>query len=214
MTVQQVAGGEAVTVWPRVAIHDTVASIVKQSAYHRQVAQSLFDRIMQWIGDMVLRLVQTLGGVPHGRVVATIAAAVVVALVVARVLYAARLRTTPAESAVFGGRRVATSADPWRSAEDLAAAGQFTEAAHALYRATLGMLAARGQIRLHASKTTGDYAVELRRRGAGAHAPFRRFGRRYDRIIYGTGTCDATEYAALLDDARMVGSARDREHAA
>lgn len=214
MTVQQVPGGEAVTVWPRGAIHDTVAAIVKQSAYHRQVARSLFDRITQWIGDMVLRLFQTLGGVPHGRVVATIAAGVVVALVVVRVVYAARLRTTPEESAVFGGRRVATAGDPWRSAEDLAAAGRFTEAAHALYRATLGMLATRGQIRLHSSKTSGDYALELRRRGAGAYAPFRRFGRRYDRVIYGTGTCDAADYAALLDDARMVGSARDGERAA
>jgi hypothetical protein len=214
MTVQQVPGGGAVTVWPRGAIHDTVAAIVKQSAYHRQVARSLFDRITQWIGDMVLRLFQTLGGVPHGRVVATIAAAVVVVLVVARALYAARLRTTPEESAVFGGRRVATAGDPWRSAEDLAAAGQFTEAAHALYRATLGMLATRGEIRLHASKTSGDYALELRRRGAGAHAPFRRFGWRYDRIIYGTGSCDAAEYAALLGDARMVGGARDNERAA
>lgn len=214
MTVQQMPLGEAVTVWPRAAIHDTVAAIVKQGAYHRQVARSLFDRIMQWIGETLQRLFQTLGGVPHGRVIATIAAAAVVVLVVARVVYAARLRTSPSEGSLVGGRRVTTAADPWRSAEDLAAAGQFTEAAHALYRATLGMLATRGQIRLHTSKTNGDYAGELRRRGVAAYAPFRRFGRRYDRIIYGTRACDAAEYAALLDDARMVGSARDSERAA
>jgi hypothetical protein len=214
MTVQQIAVGEAVTGWPRAAIHDTVAAIVRQGPYHRQVARSLFDRIMQWIGETLQRLFQTLGGVPHGRVIATIAAAVVVALVIARVVYAARLRTSPGEGELVGGRRATTAGDPWRSAEDLAAAGHFTEAAHALYRATLGMLATRGQIKLHASKTNGDYARELRRRGAAAHAPFRRFGRRYDRIIYGTGTCDAAEYAGLLDDARTVGSARDNDRAA
>ncbi|HKW47084.1 MAG TPA: DUF4129 domain-containing protein [Gemmatimonadaceae bacterium] len=214
MTVQQMPVGEAVTVWPRVAIHDTVAAVVKQAAYHREFTRSLFDRMLQWIGEMLTRLFQTLGGVPHGRVVATIAAAVVVTLVVARVVYAARLRTTPAESAVLHGGRVTSASDPWRSAEDLAAVGRFTEAAHALYRATLGVLATRGQIRLHASKTTGDYVRELRRRSAPTHAPFRRFGRRYDRIIYGTGTCDAAEYAALLDDARTVSSARESERAA
>lgn len=214
MTVLQVSAGKAVTVWSRVAIHDTVASVVKQAAYHRQVTRSMFDRIMQWIGDMLLILFQTLGGVRHGRIVATIAAAAVVALVVARVIYAARLRTASMENAVLRGRRVSAAGDPWRSAEELAAAGQFTDAAHALYRATIAMLAARGQIRPHASKTSGDYARELRRRGAAAHTPFRRFGRLYDRIIYGTGTCDAAEYAALLEDARTVANARESERAA
>ena len=112
------------------------------------------------------------------------------------------------------GRRATTAGDPWQSAEALAAAGQFTDAAHVLYGATLALLATRGQIRLHVSKTNGDYARELRRRGAAAHGPFRRFGRRYDRIIYGTGTCDAAEYAALLEEARMVGTARESERAA
>jgi uncharacterized protein DUF4129 len=214
MTVQQAPVGEAVTVWPRAAIHDTVAAIAKQTAYHRQVARSLFDRIIQWIGDALHRLFQSLGGVPHGRVVATIGAGLVAALILARVLYAARLRTMPNEGVVRRGGRVTTAGDPWRSAEELAAAGQFTEAAHALYRATLGMLATRGQIRLHASKTNGEYARELRRRGSAAHAPFRRFGQRYDRIMYGTGTCDAAQYATLLEEARMVGDAREGERAA
>lgn len=214
MTVQQVPASGAVTVWPRVSIHDTVAAVVKQSPYHREIARSLFDRVMEWLGEMLMRLFQTLGGVPHGRVIATIAAAVVVALAVARVVYAARLRTTPADSGVLGTRRAGTAGDPLQSAEDLAAAGQFAEAAHALYRATLGMLAARGQIRLHASKTSGDYVRELRRRSAAAQVPFGRFGRLYDRIMYGRGTCDAAQYQALLDDARMVSSARDSERAA
>jgi hypothetical protein len=140
--------------------------------------------------------------------------AVVVILVVARVLYAARLRATPDGTSMPARGRATTASDPWRSAEDLAATGQFTEAAHALYRATTSMLAVKGLVRLHDSKTSGDYARELRRRGAGAHAPFRQFGRRYDRIIYGTGTCDAAEYAALLDEARAVLSLRDTERAA
>jgi hypothetical protein len=104
--------------------------------------------------------------------------------------------------------------DSWREAEALAKSGQFTEAAHSLYRATLNVLSANGLVRLHESKTSGDYARELRRRGAPAHTAFRRFGARYDRIMYGTGVCDAASYDALLEDARAVAASHAHERAA
>ena len=190
-------------IWTRAAIHDTVAAIVKQPAYRRSLGTTLLDRVLGWIADAYSRLVDALGTVPHGRVVATIAAATVALLVVARIAYASRLRGVSAMS--LGSRRGrSVTSDPWREAEQLAAAGQFTEAAHALYRGTVAMLAAHGLVRRHDSKTSGDYARELRRRGAPAYATFRRFGARYDRIIYGTGVCDAAGYDALLTDARTV----------
>src|SRR6266576_3039016 len=177
MIAQRVPASGGVTIWPRTAIHDTLAAIVKQRAYR--------------------------------RVVATIAFAIVVVLIAARVLYSARLRATEEGQTVFGRGVSTSSTDPWRDAELLAANGQFTEAAHALYRAALAMLAVKGLVRLHESKTSGDYARELRRRGAPVQAPFRRFGARYDRIIYGDGECDAIQYAALLDDARALAIVRD-----
>ena len=200
-------------VWTRAAIHDTVAAIVRQPAYRRSLGTTLLDRVLGWIGDVYARLVEALGTVPHGRVVATIAAATVALLVVARIAYASRLRGVSAMSLASRRGRSGTSSDPWREAEQLATAGRFTEAAHALYRATVALLAAQGLVRRHDSKTSGDYARELRRRGAPAYAAFRRFGSRYDRIIYGTGTCDAPGYAALLGDARAV-LARQDERAA
>jgi len=214
MIALQVPAGGAVTIRPRAAIHDTVAAIVKQAPYHREIARSMFDRLAQWIGDMISRLFQGFGGIPHGRVITTIAAAIVVALVAARVLYSARLRTEADNAAPRGRGRVISAGDPWREAEELAGSGRFTDAAHALYRATIAMLAMQGLVRLHDSKTSGDYARELRRRASVAHAPFRRFGQRYDRIIYGTGTCDEHEYASLRDDARAVFNVRESERAA
>jgi hypothetical protein len=190
--------------WTRAAIHDTVAAIVRQPAYHRSLGTTLLDRVLGWIADAYSRLVEALGSVPHGRVVATIAAATVALLVVARIVYASRLRGISTMSLASRRGRSATSSDSWREAEQLAAAGQFTEAAHALYRGTVSLLAAQGLVRRHDSKTSGDYARELRRRGAPAYAAFRRFGVRYDRIIYGTGMCDAPGYDALLADARAV----------
>ena len=174
-------------IWPRAAIHDTVAAIVKQPAYRRGLGTTVLDRVLGWIGDWYERLVVALGTVPHGRVVATIAAATVALLIVARIAYAARLRGRRVLCLAWGRARRVTAADPWREAEALAAAGQFTEAAHALYRATVSILASQGLVRRHEAKTSGDYARELRRRGASAYTPFREFGRRYDRIIYGTG---------------------------
>ena len=191
-------------IWSRAAVHDTVAAIVRQAAYRRGLGSTLLDRVLGWIGDWYSRLVAALGTVPHGRVVATVAAAAVAVLVVARIVYAARLRGI---SGTFttrsrGGRSATT--DPWREAEQLAADGRFTEAAHALYRATIATLTSQGLVRRHDAKTTGDYARELRRRGAPAYTAFRAFGRLYDRIIFGTGTCDMAGYEALLADARAV----------
>jgi hypothetical protein len=212
--VLQAAAGVPVPIWSRAAIHDTVAAIVRQGAYRRDVSTTLLDRLLQWLAETFARMVQALGGVPHSRFVATVAAAIVGTLIVARVLYAARLRAPDSAVPATARWRASSTADPWREAEQLAAGGNFTEAAHALYRAALAMLAAAGLVRLHDSKTSGDYARELHRRGASPYASFRRFGARYDRIIYGTGSCDATQYSMLLDAARAVGMATGSARAA
>ena len=204
MIALQVPVAPPAPAWSRVAIHDTVAAIVRQAPYRRDIQQTLLDRIIQWIGVLYERFVEALGSVPHGRVIAMLATVVVGLLIAARAAYAARLRATTGRTSLPGRSRGSRATDPWREAEDFASAGQFTEAAHALYRATLGMLAANGLVRLHESKTSGDYERELRRRAASSYEPFRRFGHRYDRIIYGTGVCDAASYSALVDDARAM----------
>ena|SRR5689334_21771349 len=196
------SGAGAPTVWPRAAIHDTVAAIVRQPAYRRDIGTTLLDRLLQWLADAYERLVQAISGVPHGRLAATIAAGLVAGLIVARVVYAARLRGDVVAGPDGSHARATDGADPWVDAERLAARARFTEAAHALYHAGLAMLAARGLLRVLDSKTSGDYARELRRRGSPVYAAFRRFGTCYDRIIYGTGVCSADDYQVLLEDAR------------
>jgi hypothetical protein len=200
--------------WSHAAIHDTVAVIVRQPVYRREIGATLFDRIMQWLSSWYERLVAALGGLPHGRLIATIAAVLVALLVIARFAYAARLRAGSSAGPSVAGAIVRRGGDPWHAAQRLADEGKFTEAAHELYRATLALLASHGLVRLHESKTTGDYARELRRRGVPAYAPFRQFGARYDRILYGTGICDAAAYDALLSEARAVAAGRQGERAA
>ena len=200
-------------IWSRAAIHDTVAAIVRQSGYNRDV-RTLLDHLVDSFRDLFARLVNALGGVPYGRFFATIALAGVVVLILGRIAYASRLRAAATPEGARSRRIKGESADLWTEAERLAADGRYTEAAHALYRATLSLLAAAGIVRLHDSKTSGDYARELRRRGDPSHTAFRRFGSRYDRIIYGTGSCDAAEYALLLGDANDVAAAGMIERAA
>lgn len=199
--------------WSRAAIHDTVAAIVRQPVYRRDV-RTLLDRLMAWLGELFDRFTAMLGGMPHGRFVAMVAAAIVLALIVSRFAYASRLRGRSFGEGSRTRHVAGDSGDFWADAEQLAAAGRFTEAAHALYRATLALLASGGLVRLHDSKTSGDYARELRRRGAAGYSAFRRFGGRYDRIVYGTRICDAAEYGNLLADANAVATSRTAERAA
>lgn len=189
---------------PAAAIHDTVNAIVRQSAYDRSLRQSLADLLFRWLGEMIERFLGAVA-IPGTRRVATILAVVLTLLVVARFVYAARLRSDAERSREgSGGSRRGTSADPLGEAERLAAEGRFTEAAHALYRALLVRLSRRERLRLHPSKTSGEYARELQASGSPSHASFRRFGRHYDRVLFGSGGCDAVSYAALLNQARSL----------
>jgi hypothetical protein len=97
--------------------------------------------------------------------------------------------------------------DPWSAAEELSARGEFTDAAHALYAGLLESAAQAGQIRLHPSKTAGDYVRELRDRSSSLFALFRDFARSYETVIYGIGSCDAERYHRLY---ALAGAAVNR----
>lgn len=197
--------------WPAAAVHDTVAAVMRQRAYQRSLRVSIMDRVFQWIGDVWRRMAELLGAVPHGRAVAVACAVAIVVIVLARVAYTAQLREDEVRSVRRRSVPRGGTEAPWDEAQRLAAAGRYEEAAHALYRALLHVLVVRERLRLHPSKTSGDYARELRARGSQYYAPFRQFGRRYDRILFGVGACDAAAYDQLLREARPM---LERERAA
>jgi len=102
------------------------------------------------------------------------------------------------------GARSAESGDPWALAQRLAAEGRYTEAAHALYGALLARVAARVPLRLHPSKTAGDYARDLRGTAPSIYGPFREFARSYEVVIYGLGECDRPRFEGLIDLAGRI----------
>lgn len=204
MLLQGTAGG-----WPAAAIHDTVAAIARGAAYRRSVRSSILQRVLDWLGRLFDAIFQRVPTGPHAREWTIGLTILIVALIAARLLYAAQLREDAARAAPRRAR--ITGADPWAEAQRAAAEGRYTDAAHALYRTLLTALSRGGPLRLHSSKTAGDYARELRQAGSPAFGAFRDFGRRYDRIIYGDGVCDAAGYEALLRAARPL---LERERAA
>lgn len=187
--------------WPATVVQDSVAAIVAQRVYQRSVRATLFERLLDWLSALIRRFFSAVSEIPNAKWI-ILALAIVVVLAIAARLWlgseAEERRRRQRTATVQGG------ADPWIEADRLAAAGNYTDAAHLLYRGVTERLAAEALIKLHASKTSGDYARELRQRGWPAAGEFRQFGRRYDHVLFGTGTCDAATYAALREDARRV----------
>ena len=194
--LQQTAGRS----WSVPAVHDTVAAIARQAAYERTIGESAWQRITQWFWRVVQSLFDFFRGSQSGRQVTIALVVLLVIAIVVHFILAALAARSDVVAADAGPARSRAS-DAWRDAERLAAAGQYTEASHSLLLALLSAFAQRGEVRLHASKTAGDYARELARRGSTSRTPFQQFRRRYDAVIFGTGTVDADEYAALLRDA-------------
>lgn len=189
--------------WSSAAVHDTVAAVARQAAYQRSLESTLWRRLWSEFTRLLGEVFDLFRGNASGRTVTIVLLVVLVLLVLARFVVSARAAREEMGPRASRSRRPG-AADPWGDAQRLAAAGRHTEAAHALLAALLSALAAHGDVRLHASKTAGDYARELRRRASPAHAGFQAFRHRYDGAIYGAGACSAEQYAALLRDAEPL----------
>jgi uncharacterized protein DUF4129 len=182
-------------IWPPGVVHDTVAAVARQPMFRRALGNSIGERLLSWIAQWLSRLFRAFRGTGIPRGIGFAVIALVILLVVARLVIAARARedsVTPRRRGSRGG-----TDDPFRTAESLASDGRYEDAAHALYRGVLLALRQSERIRLDPSKTSGDYARELRARGSSAHQPFRAFARRFDVAVYGHGPIDAALVADL-----------------
>src|SRR4051812_21148643 len=181
--------------WPAGAVHDTVQAIVSGPAFKRSVQSSILERLLRWVGEWLSRLRSPIRGSTSPRAIALGLTALLVLLVIARLVLAARARDVEAHAR---RRKAGVSEDPWRAFERLRAAGRHEDAAHALYRGVLASMARRERVRLDPSKTSGDYARELRAHGSPLHSSFRSFSRRFDIAVYGYGGCDDASLDELL----------------
>ncbi|MHB1224374.1 MAG: DUF4129 domain-containing protein [Gemmatimonadaceae bacterium] len=179
------------------AVRDTLAAVFRQPAFERSLRDTLWRRFTRWLGDMIERLGTFTGESPALAWTLRVVIVLAIALVVARLTYVLWARR-PARAG-GNGRRAgsATADDPWRRARAEADAGRHTEAAHLLYAGLLQWLAATERLKLHPSKTAGDYSRELRARSSGALGGFRDFARSYETVVYGDQRCDRECYERL-----------------
>lgn len=181
---------------PAGMIHDTVAAVFREPAYNRT---SLLQIVGAWLGDLFRAILVRIrpGRMPTPlfwfvAIVCLLVAAGVVARTAAILV---RKRATRRK----GGHRVVGGAaeDAWNAARQLAARGDYTAAAHALYAGILELIARRGEVELHESKTIGDYARDLAARSSTLLDRFREFARTYELVIYGIGNCDRDRFERL-----------------
>ena len=188
-------------------IADTVAAVFSQGDYARSLRESLFARFLALLYRLWLwfrGLARTDPGMYWASVIVL---TLILVAVVARVAWIIRARQVRAArlAAEAGGRPGAVALrDPWIVAQQEAARGNFTDAAHALYLALLEALARRGQLRLHPAKTIGDYVRELRGKSSGFFDRFREFSRSYEWVVYGLGTCDRERFERLRELAMPI----------
>lgn len=186
----------ALRTWPPTVVHDTVAAVVRSADFRRSFQMSIAQRVYHWLREAFDRLLEYLHGSQSAGRIAIGLGILLALLVAARLVLAARARrdTGAVEDRAVGRT---SGEDPWRAAERLADAGRLEEAAHAIYRGVLEGVAHGDRLRLDPSKTSGDYARELRARGSARYAPFRAFARRFDVAVYGHGGCHADAIAEL-----------------
>lgn len=196
------------------AIRDTMAAVFRQAAFVRErpswIATQM-NRFWEWLYD-VLRSI--FGPFFRSResnpllfwIVVGLIAAIALGIIarLAWVSYLRRQRGIGARAFGTAGPPGTRGGDPWQLAQRLAAEGNFTDAAHALYLALLESVSRRGLVKLHPSKTVGDYVRELRARSSAIFARFREFARAYEVVVYGTGFCDRERYERLQALARPI----------
>lgn len=178
-------------------IRETIAAVFRQPAYDRSIIRTLWDRIFdavaRWLGD----LFRAIGHSPSAKVTILLVLAAIIGVAAVRALVFTSDGLSPFSSGRTRRGQRGLSGDPWTDAQRLAAAGQYTDAAHALYRALLESMARQQTVRLHPSKTVGDYGRELRRHASPLFPPYREFARSYETVVYGWTMCDRERFERL-----------------
>jgi hypothetical protein len=197
---------------PADRVRGIVDAVFRSAPYRDDTQPSLWDylwdRLLRWILD---RLGDFKGLPLASKSVITWTVYAIVLVVLVRLVYAAIQLSRQRWREARGIVSVAASGDAWRAAEQAAATGDYTAAAHAVYAALIQSLATLGILRMHPSKTIGDYVREARAsraRHAGRSpsvgspdgaALLTQFARVYQVVIYRDGVCDAERYAQLRE---------------
>ena len=180
------------------AVRDTIARVFEGAPYNQSARQTIGSYILEAIYRFFRRIFEAVNSSDTARSVAIWLGFGVLALLVARAIYVA-VQGERLSASTSGGARGSKSPgeSAWAAAQHAASTGDYTQAAHFLYAALIQSLAQRERLRLHSSKTAGDYARDLRAKSSPAWSPFRRFVQAFEFIAYGRRECSREEFERL-----------------
>jgi hypothetical protein len=194
--------------WPAEAIHDSVAAIARQPAYAMPVRRSLLGRVFMYALERLGYLIGLFQGSRDLRIATVVAVLLIGVAIAGRIFVTRQLDVNARRSGLRSSSGRGVRRDYWAESRELSASGDYVAASHALYAAVIEALSRSGAVKFHPSKTSGDYALELRRGGFGSSGEFRAFARRFDRVVYGLLPVSAEEFAELSSMARQLTDAR------
>jgi hypothetical protein len=139
---------------------------------------------------------------PFLRYALAIGGLLLVGTVLAGIAYRRELREP--EHRGFGDRPRGAILDPWTEAQNAALAGNYLEAAHALYLAVLHTLAISDRLVIDSAKTVADYTRDLRGASSRSLPLYRDFARVYEPVVWGSLECDRAAFEQLSAIARRM----------
>jgi hypothetical protein len=189
------------------SVRDLADEILSQARYDRP-PKSIPDRVLEWFGEQITKLIEGLVGGGGGAVVAWVillgAAAAVVLLLVryGRVTIPALARDPEPEVMV----ELTRSAREWREeAERLEAEDRWAEGLRCRYRALVADLVRRGTIPEQAGRTAGEYARDVALRLPDVAPSFAAATELFEAVWYGGATPGPAEAERFRDlDARVL----------
>jgi hypothetical protein len=180
-------------------VREVVHEVLSRPEF-RPPPRSLTERVLDWVLEVIGRLLAALGGSGAGGIVGLVLLALVlVGVGVLAARFSRGLTPSPeVAAAVPGGRR--RSAAEWRAeAEAQERAGAWREAVRSRYRALVADLASRGLVEEVPGRTAGEYRRELGRALPDAATDFAGATELFEVAWYGRSRPGAGEAAHLRD---------------
>jgi hypothetical protein len=184
------------------AVRDLADRILAEGRYDRP-SKSIPDRILDWFGEQVGKLLGSFVGSGAGTLVAWAVLAAAVGVVVWLVVRYGRVGSLPRPSERSATVMVELTRTPaqWRAeAAALEAQGRWKEGLRCRYRALIGELVRRGAIPEQAGRTAGEYLRDVAATMADAAPAMAAATELFEAAWYGdarTGAAEAERFEQL-----------------
>jgi hypothetical protein len=181
---------------------------LSKSAYDR-AKPSLASRAVSYVFEKLNEALNKATGTIPGGSVGLLLLVLVIAGVIALVVY--RLRPSlrdPHAGELFGDGAVLSPDEHRARAEQAAAAGEFAEAVRERLRGVVRELEQRGVLDARPGRTADEVAREAGAAVPAVAEPLRRAATVFDEVWYGGRLADAGSYAVLVEVDRLVTAAR------